>query len=212
MEDIKKPRKLRAAPPRRKRRTVKPAPVALPAASPRPEPTPPAIVAEPKKAPLRPAGTQPVSHRTMTIALAVTAVLAIGGVGIALHLKAPHEQAAFSFPAAIKQQAATPVYYPPGLPAGWSLDQASIRSSSGVVFYDLRSKQGNLHVSIQPKPKDFDFSQLKGVSSIGPVVIGVRDKTDVSIETPDAWVIMNGPDTLPTDEVAAVSKAFRRAP
>jgi len=123
-------------------------------------------------------------------------VIIIAG-GLFYKFKAPHDP----IPKSISSQAAFTLYYPKALPQHWSLDKSSFYANSNdqVVGYLLRGPHANLNITIQPVPRNFNFTsfynqRLSGtvqfLTPLGQGAIGKANNQLVgSLVTTSAWVL-----------------------
>lgn len=93
-------------------------------------------------------------------------VIALGGVlvvlaGIAALLWWPNKspQKTGPIPPSIKAQVSFPVYYPEES-SDWSIDPQSFQTDQGVLLYVIKSPAGDINISQQAKPANFDFKKF----------------------------------------------------
>lgn len=104
-------------------------------------------------------------------------------------------------PKSVRSQVSFTLYYPGSLPKGWSLDRSSFyaNSSDEVAGYLIKGPQGNLNITVQPVPKNFDFTNLYSrrltgtvqfLTPLGQGAIGRASSQLVgSLVTPSSWVL-----------------------
>ena len=125
-------------------------------------------------------------------------------------------------PASIRANSSFPLYYPGKLPAGWKLDKSSFYTGpGGVVGYIITGPDGNLNITLQPKPASFDFNnfytkQLSGtVQFLTPLGQGAVGKTDGrlvgSLTSSASWALASpSTNTVSESEIQTILTGLRQ--
>ena len=117
-----------------------PQPIAVPAAVQRPK-------ARPKK-----------QHLVRTLLITVLVLGILGGAGAWAYPKYAHKN---PFPADIRSSAAVGLFYPQKLPAGYTINSASIHLENGVLTYNANNGSLRVVFTTQPIPTAFDYPAFK---------------------------------------------------
>jgi hypothetical protein len=159
---------------------------------------------------------QPTSK---SLALAISAVLVVLGIGtgtwIGIHASLP-------IPKNARQGISFPLYYPRGLPQGYTVDRSSFNQKDKVVIFSIKTPRGrNIAVAEQHLPTGLDLSQHKNPAGIklpdersfstgiGPAQMSLwGSKMVVSVVAPETWVILNVTN-VPPEEAIAVASSFK---
>lgn len=114
---------------------------------------------------------------------------------------------------AAQQTAAFPLYIP-DLPSGYIYNAGSLHGASSVIVYTLTTNGGQLAVTEQSKPADFDFSQLSGTqeftTSVGKAYIeDFQTRTTGSLIGDKTWVIINAPNPIGAGQMDLLLRSFQ---
>jgi hypothetical protein len=125
------------------------------------------------------------------------------------------------FPAGIRANAVTPLYYPAHLPAGFKLNPDSFAQKHGVTLYNFDAPDGNkLHITIEKTTPKLDLNHLNSdtmtetqtiATPSGTAHIGnLGDNTMANLVIDGTWVMAVYSQPKATDDLAAIMKSLRR--
>jgi hypothetical protein len=120
-------------------------------------------------------------------------------------------------PQNIRSQVSFTLFYPKSLPSGWSIDKKSFYADAAdqVVGYRLKGPNGNLNITIQPVPKNFDFNNfytkrlsntVQFLTPLGQGAVGTAGGQLVgSLETTTSWVLASPNSTnIKTTDIQSI--------
>jgi hypothetical protein len=149
-----------------------------------------------------------------SIAILLTAALAAGGIWWWQTHRNP-------FPADIRQNTVTPLYFPTKVPTGFKLNPDSFSQKRGVVLYNFDTPDGDkLHITIEKKPAKYDLNQLynstlqdtKTVAvPLGTAHIGTLGlNTMANLVVGDTWIMAVYSQPGATDDLTNIMKSLKR--
>jgi len=198
----------------------RPAPV--PARTHLPAPEPPAPPQEPALPTERPTVRHRPHHQTnrlwrKLIAVGIVLVL-LAAAGLYAY---PKYVNANPFPADIRTSAGLSLFYPGKLPAGYTVDKASMNLANGIVIYAASSGNKRLVFTLQKTPAAFDFAnfykqQLTGdqqyQTPYGQATIGKNSNHYLgSLTAGDTWLLLSSSGSqVSMDDMSLVMTHLKR--
>jgi hypothetical protein len=176
----------------------------------RPAPPPPSP--PPKQSPKK------TTKKAKLIWLPIVLVLAIAAAGIwwfLLKSNTPKQPAFQQKLSALN--VSFPLYYPTSLPGGYSFNDGSISSASGVVLFTAKNNTGKqISFTEQQKPANYDFSNLSGTTEINtPLGKGYIEDFDVrttgSLVGIKTWIIVNTSSPIGSESMQQILNSLQAA-
>jgi hypothetical protein len=106
------------------------------------------------------------------------------------------------------------VLYPRSLPDNYTVTLVSASKDDGVILLSVKTDSGKMiSVSQQKKPREFDFTSLKGtteqLTEQGQLKIAVDDNTTTaSLVTDTSWVLLRTQDRIDTQVVEDLARSL----
>jgi hypothetical protein len=136
-----------------------------------------------------------LSKKVLLIAI-IFLIIAAGGIS-SFYIFESHDP----IPQSVRTQVNFALFYPGALPQNWKIDKSSFLAdpNAKVVSYLLKAPTGNLNITIQPVPTNFDFTSfytkrlsntIQFLTPLGQGAIGTTDNQLVgSLVTTSSWVL-----------------------
>lgn len=108
----------------------------------------------------------------------------------------------------------TSVYFPNPMPAGYSLEENSVRLEKNVLFYELRSGERAITVSQQPKSTGIDLEDVLGFEKLplatGQAIIGNNEGSPVVlVSTNETFISISGSSKVSTSEITEAAQSLK---
>lgn len=161
----------------------------------------------------------PSKKRLIIPFLLITALLMSGAIYL-IYIRQTAEPAP-TFPVSIIEKATFPLYYPTGLPEGFTVDESSIDMSDKALIFTISYGDGSkLIISEQPRPVSLDIEKFHIERFVEPQTYFINDNRIVvgkllstitaSIPKDTTWIIIKSTENIEYSILAEIGATFTK--